>query len=66
MRRENIDELEPEELLEDWGAADWKDIEGLLESIDKLLAGFDLELIVGNRGDDNWWVKIVPKEVKVG
>ena len=41
--------------------ADWKDTEGLLDVISEELGMHGLKLILGDRGDDNWWVAIVKK-----
>lgn len=44
--------------LQSWGHADHKDREGLYQAIDDQLADFGLELIVGDFGDADHWVKI--------
>jgi len=51
-----------DEELEEYGLADWKDVHGLLEQIDEKLKPFGLELVLGDRGDDNWYVKIEESE----
>lgn len=45
--------------------ADVKDLDGILTNIDVELAKFGLELVVGDSGDDNIWVRIQSKTTKV-
>jgi len=47
----------PEE-LDDWDFADHRDQSEMLEGFDAQLSRFGLELIVGDRGDDQIWIKI--------
>ena len=61
MKTVDIREKEFEE-LEDFYMADFKDVDDLLEGIDGQLEKFGLELVVGNREDDNVWVKIQKRE----
>lgn len=39
-------------------SADWKDTQGLLESLKNVLATQGVVLSVLDRGDDNWWVAV--------
>ena len=39
-----------------------KDIDDLFENIDRILEGKGLELLIGNAGDDNYWVQIVDRD----
>jgi len=41
-----------------WIISDWKDVDGLLEGIDRELALHGLELVIGNADDDNWYVRV--------
>jgi hypothetical protein len=51
------------DIVGEWTCADWKDTEGLLEALDDRLRQYGLELIQGEAGDDNWWIKLkrIPK-----
>ena len=42
----------------EYHCSDYKDIEGLLENIDHELERYELELCVGDHGDDNYWICI--------
>ena len=48
--------------IEDFGMSDVDDSDTLLREIDNQLKTFGLELVVGDRGDANWWVKVVRLE----
>ncbi len=48
--------------VEDFGMADVNDSDTLLKEIDGQLKTFGLELVVGDYGDTNWWVKVVRLE----
>lgn len=54
-----------DKIFNTWIAADWKDTEQLLEGINNLLSKHKLELILGERSDDNTWVRL-SKIKKVG
>lgn len=43
---------------DDIAAADWKDTEGLLDSIAMLLEPHGLRLVQHDCGDDNYWVTV--------
>jgi hypothetical protein len=45
---------------DDIAAADWKDTEGLLDSIALLLEPHGLRLVQHDCGDDNYWVTVTP------
>ena len=45
-------------------SSDWKDIDGLLSNFDEELKLFDLELEIGNFGDDNNWIRVIKRKVK--
>lgn len=45
---------------DDIAAADWKDIEGLLDSIALLIEQHGLRLVQHDCGDDNYWVTVTP------
>jgi len=64
MKDVDIADLDLEELQGEWVASDWKDLEGLLQSFDSELAIHGLELAVGDRGDDNIWIKVVKQGAK--
>lgn len=50
--------IKNDEELEEFGMADFKDTDGLLECIDEQLKKFGLEIYQGDRGDDNFWIKV--------
>ena len=51
-------EIKNNEDLDDYGMADYKDVDGILEAIDGQLSSHGLELVVGDYGDTNVWIKV--------
>lgn len=51
-----------DEELREWEFTDCDDLEALLEAFDRCLKPLGLILIVGDRGDDNIWLKIEESE----
>jgi len=59
MKEINIEHIhDTPEKLEDWDCSDHRDQSEMLEGFDAQLSRFGLELIVGDRGDDQIWIKI--------
>lgn len=64
MREVTLSEELTKEIEEKYYISDWKDINGLLENIDKALEAHGLELVVADAGDDNYWVCIEKRKKK--
>ena len=68
MKEVDISGITSEQYAKDgWRCADWKDISGLVAQINNALHDSEtgLRLVVGNRSDDNWHIRIVKAGTQV-
>lgn len=60
MKEKDITSLD-EEQLETWSFGDVNNTDDILQAFDEQLKQHGLNLLVGDYGDDNVWIKIIRK-----